>query len=259
MSEELSQEVIVETGEQVQAPQYSDVEQAAIEKGWRPKEDYTGDPTKWRSAETFLALDEPLKRIESQSKELKKVREALEALSSHHKKVKEVEYNRALKHLQDARKEAFRNGETEQAFQIEERIEELKTEKENIIVPDVPQEPTIAPEFQEWVEANSWYQTSKTMRAAADAIGIELHSQGLTSKQVLKQVEEEIKKEFPHKFQNPKTTKPNTVEASSRGSPRQSESIDLSPDERKIMESIVRTGIMTKEQYLKELKATKGT
>lgn len=261
MNEELNQEVVVTEGEQTpSAPQYTEIEQAAIDKGWRPKEEYTGDPAKWRSAETFLALDEPLKRIESQSKELKRVREALEALTTHHKRVKESEYNRALKQLQEARKEAFRIGENEQAIQIEERIDELKAEKENIVLPEIKPEveQTVAPEFQAWVEANPWYTTNKAMRAAADAIGIELHNQGLTPKQVLKQVEEEMKREFPNKFQNEKTQKPNTVESSTRGSPRQAESLDMTPEEKRIMDTIVRTGIMTKEQYIKEYKATKG-
>lgn len=246
--------------EQIQTPQYSEIEQAALEKGWRPREEYQGDPAKWRSAEVFMALDEPLKRIESQSKELKRVREALDALATHHKRVKESEYNRALKQLQDARKEAFRNGETDQAFAIEDRIEELKVEKENIVLPEIPQEPeqTIAPEFQAWVEANPWYTKNKAMRAAADAIGIDLHQQGHSPKEVLKLVEQEIKKEFPNKFVNEKAQRPNAVESSSRGSPRAAETIDLDPQDRKIMESIVRTGIMTKEQWLKEFKATKG-
>jgi len=260
MNEEISQEVIIESGEP-SAPQYSEVEQAAIDKGWRPKEEYNGDPAKWRSAETFLALDEPLKRIESQSKELKRVREALDALSTHHKKVKEVEYNRALKQLQEARKEAFRSGETDQAFQIEERIDELKAEKENIVVPELApetQEASVAPEFQAWVDTNPWYQSNKIMRKVADEIGIELHAQGLTPKQVLKRVEEEIKKEFPHKFQNEKTQRVNTVESSTRGSPRETETVSMPPEDKRIMDSIIRTGVMTKEQYLKEYKATKG-
>lgn len=262
MSEELNQEVITENTGASNAPQYTEIEQAAIEKGWRPKEEYTGDPAKWRSAETFLALDEPLKRIESQSKELKRVREALEALSTHHKKVKEVEFNRAIKQLQDARKEAFRVGETDQALQIEDRIEELKSEKENIIAPEIKLDPepeqSIAPEFQEWINANPWYLSNKAMRAAADAIGIELHKQGLTPKQVLKEVEAEMKREFPNKFQNQKAQRENVVESSTRGSPRQAEVLDMTPEEKRIMDTIVRTGIMSKEQYIKEYKATKG-
>ena len=258
MTEEVIQTEVVQ--ETIQTPQYSEVEQAAIEKGWRPKEEYQGDPAKWRSAETFLALDEPLKRIESQSKELKRVREALDALATHHKRVKESEYARALKQLQEARKEAFKIGETDQAFAIEDRIEELKAEKENIVLPDLPKEPeqTIAPEFQAWVDQNSWYASNKAMRAAADAIGIELHQQGHSPKEVLKLVEQEIRKEFPNKFINEKAQRPNAVESSSRGSPRNTESFDLAPQDRKIMEAIVRTGVMTKEEWMKEFKSTKG-
>lgn len=251
----------VEVQEQAPAPQYTEIEQAAIERGWKPKDEYHGDPAKWRSAEVFVALDEPLKRIEAQSKELKRVREALDALGTHHKRVKEAEYNRALKQLQEARKEAFKIGETDQAFAIEDRIEELKVEKENIILPDLPKEPEqqpIAPEFQAWVDSNSWYVSNKAMRAAADAIGIDLHQQGHSPKEVLKLVEQEIRKEFPNKFTNERSHRPNAVESTSRGSPRQSETMNLTAEEKKIMDTILRTGIMTKDEYMAGLKSVKG-
>lgn len=258
MTDEVITEVVEQTPEP-QTPQYTEVEQAAIERGWKPKDQYAGDPARWRSAEVFVALDEPLKRIESQSKELKRVREALEALHVHHKKVKESEYTRALKDLQEARKEAFRVGETDQAFAIEDRIEQLKTEKENIVLPDLPQaEQQIAPEFQAWVESNTWYAKNEVMRAAADAIGIRLHGEGFTPKQVLKQVEEEIKKEFPNKFVNEKAQRPNAVEGSSRANTRSTETFDLSQDEVKIMQKIVNSGVMSKEDYIKELKKTRA-
>lgn len=259
MSEELNQEVVVETpaeNTEVQQPQYTEQEQLALEKGWKPKSEYTGDPSKWRSAETFLALDEPLKRIESQSKELRRVREALEALHTHHKRVKESEYDRALKTLQEARKTAFRDGETEQAFAIEDRIEELKSERENIVIPELPlDEPQVAPEFLAWTESNSWYTADKKMRAVADVIGLELHSQGVPPAEVLKRVAVEIRKEFPHKFQNEKTARPNAVESSTRSPGKSTDTFQISDEDRRIMRKIVSTGVMTEAEYIKELKA----
>ena len=250
-----------EENQENQEPQYTEIELAAIEKGWKPKDQYNGDPDKWRSAEVFVALDEPLKRIEAQSKELRKVREALDALSTHHKRVKESEYERALKQLKAARKEAFRQGENEQALAYEERIEELQEEKERIVLPETNLEPeqTIHPEFQAWVDSNPWYVTDRVMRAAADAIGVELHAKGLSPQAVLKQVKEEMHKEFPHKFTNPKTQRPNAVESSSRTQARQPESVKMSEEDRKMMRKIVASGVMTEAEYLKEYQAvTKG-
>jgi len=251
-------------GEQKQEEnQYSDVEQLALEKGWKPKEEYQGDPTRWRTAETFLALEEPLKRIEQQSKELKAVRAALEAFKEHHTKVKETEFNRAVKALQDTRKKAMIEGDAETALALEERIEEVKAEKQAVLDDarkTAVQETTaeLHPEFQEWLSRNNWYGTNKAMRVVADRLGLEYHADGLSQREVLKRVEEEIKKEFPHRFQNDKTKRAMAVEPTSRsGKPAGSSSFELDETEREIMRKIVRSGAMTEKEYIAELKRVK--
>lgn len=252
----------IESAEGTQ-PQYSDVEKQAMEKGWKPKEEYQGDPERWRSAETFLALEEPLKRIEQQSKELKAVRAALEAFKDHHTKVKETEYNRALKSLQDARKKAMIEGDTETALALEEKVEEVKAEKEQIIAEGrrpVPQaEQGYNPEFQSWLNKNSWYESNKAMRAVADKIGLDYHNEGKSPSEVLRLVEQEIRNEFPHKFQNDKAKRPMSVEPSGRsGNPSGAESFTLTETERDVMRKFVRNGVMTEKEYIAELKRVKG-
>ena len=83
MSNEVEQEVQVATAEQTeeQQKQTPTTEDLAKEKGWRPKDYYHGDPSNWRSAEVFLALEEPIKKIESLAKELKEQKKQIEMLS----------------------------------------------------------------------------------------------------------------------------------------------------------------------------------
>lgn len=264
MSEETQggQEGTGSENQQSQEPQYSDVEKQAMELGWKPKEEYHGDPGRWRSAETFLALDEPLKRIEQQSKELKAVRAALEAFKDHHTKVKETEYNRALKSLQDARRKAMIEGDTETALALEEKVDEVKAEKEAVIAEGKRPVPQVQegynPEFQAWVNRNGWYESNKAMRAAADKIGLDLHNEGKSPSEVLKLVEMEIKKEFPHKFTNERGQRPAAVESSVRSGKTGNDSFSMDESEREIMRKIVRSGVMTEKEYIAELKRVKG-
>ena len=66
-----------------------------------------------------------------------------------------------------------------------------------------------------------------------------------------------MKETFKDKFQNPNRNKPNSVEGAS--TPRAGkESFQMSEDERKVMNTFVRTGIMTKEAYIEELKKMRG-
>ena len=260
MTEEVQQE---EGGSQEQQQvEYSDVEKQALEKGWKPKEEYQGDPGKWRSAEVFVALEEPLKRIEHQSKELKAVRAALEAFKEHHTKVKETEYDRALKSLQDARRTAMREGDTEQALLLEDKVEEIKAEKAQVVaegkkpIPEVQE--SIHPEFKEWLNHNGWYETSKAMRAVADKLGLEYQAEGLSPREVLKRVEADIRKEFPHKFENGNKNRAMGVEPPSRGGRTGKDDFALDDTEREIMRKIVRSGAMTEKEYIAELKRVKG-
>jgi hypothetical protein len=171
--------------EGTQEPDYSPVQLKAIEQGWIPKEEFDGDEESFIDAAEFVRRGELFRKIETQSKELKAVRQAIEALKVHHSKVKESEYQRALKTLQDARKQAFVDGEHERAFALEERIDEIKAEKDQIVreaeTPAV-EDVGYTPEFQSWVDRNSWYESNKVMRKAADAIGMELHQEGHTPK-----------------------------------------------------------------------------
>lgn len=254
MTEDVKQEI-------VEPVQLSPVEQAAVEKGWKPKEEYVGDPERWRSAEVFLALDEPLKRIEHQSKEMKQLRAALEAFKEHHTKVEASAFDRALKQLQTERAAAREAEDHVKADAIADQIDEVKEQKRALQAesqkPVVPEPQGPAPEFVEWQQKNSWYNSDKAMTAVADSYGRELHAQGFTPAQVLKRVADHVKEEFPNKFKKPAADRPSPVEGGSRSGSGSNVSVQLNDTELEIMRKIVRTGAMTEAQYKAELKRVK--
>ncbi len=260
MSEELDNVGGTEPQEQIQEKQYSAVEQKAMEQGWRPKEEFEGDPDAFIDAPEFVRRGELFSKIEHQSKELKAVKAALDALKTHHSRVKEVEYDRALKALQNARKQALVEGETERFLELEQRIEEVKEEKEEFDkeLKAVQAEPVrdINPEFTAWMDKNPWYDSNKAMRAYADKLGVELAQEGHNPSQVLQMVEREVKKEFAHKFQNQKAVRPQAVEASARSGAKP-DSFQMTDEERTIMRKLVRAGAMSEQEYIAELKKTR--
>jgi hypothetical protein len=93
------------------------------------------------------------------------------------------------------------------------------------------------------------------MQAVADKVGLDMARRGIPQEEVLRKVEETVRQEFPHKFANQKTERPNAVAASSRGGNSVVKStMVLSDDERKIMRKIVSTGVMTEAEYMSQLK-----
>jgi len=238
------------------------VEDLAREKGWRPKEEYNGDSGRWKSAEVFLALDEPIQKIEALAKELKEQKKANQMLLQHHQQVKQSEFKRAYEFLKVQKKEAFERGDVDRILELDEQLDLVKeTQRQQAAVRVAPQPETqeIHPAFKHWVDNNRWYESDPSMREVADALGL-THAQknaNKTPQEVLEFVTAQVKRMYPEKFQNPKRSQGSGVETptSSKG---RTDSLELSEEERTVMNTFVRQGIMSKEDYLKELKAIKG-
>ncbi len=96
------------------------------------------------------------------------------------------------------------------------------------------------------------------MKDFADNEGIRLAQRGLPPAEVLKEVEAQVRKEFPEKFTNPNRSRPGAVEGTTNKGTSSKEVYALSDDERNVMTRLVKSGILTKEQYIADLKAAKG-
>lgn len=255
MTEEVKTEVAQETQSE---REYTSIEVKAIEQGWIPKEEFDGDESEFIDAPEFVRRGELFSKIEKQSKELKAVRQALEAFRVHHTKVKEAEYERALKTLKEAQRQATVEGDHERALTLGDKIEEVRVEKEAVnreAAQTAIQEPEeYNPKFKEWVSRNDWYESNKLMRKTADALGKELYEEGHSPDEVLELVEKEIRKEFKHKFENPARSRPMAVESSTRNPVSKKDDFVMDAGEVEIMRKIVSTGAMTEAQYKAELK-----
>lgn len=246
------------------APEVNPVEQQARAGGWVPKEDYQGDEHKWVDAGEFVRRGPLFEKINDTTREVKELRKALDQLKQHHLAVKEVAFKDALAALKAQKKEAFNEGDPDKIIEIDDKIDALKADQTQLQIQQAREaqaaaQSVVPPEFQEWSNRNSWYNTSKPMRAFADALGVELHSGGMSPSEVLKKVEAQVKAEFPHKFQNPNREKAASVEGTSKGSGKSGSSSrdDLTADERRVMDRFIRTGVMDEATYRAELKKTK--
>lgn len=261
----MDQEVIQENVEQTPAPEVKAdpfVERAQA-MGWRPIEEWDGPEEDFIEAKEFVRRQPLFEKIEHVTKELKNVKSAFDALKQHHTKVKEVEFKRALDQLKAAKRRALTEGETEQALLLEDKIDEINEQKAEFDQ-EIRSQPQVTqdapnPEFVAWTQQNSWYQKDKAMTAFADSLGVELHKQGLSPDEVLRRVTREVKEEFKHKFTNPKRDGPSAVEGGARKGSRSSgdDASGMSEDDVRVMNKIIRSGAMTKEEYLKEYRSLK--
>lgn len=276
----MSEEQVVETSEEVQSvdkqessgeqsqesttTQLTAVEQKALEMGWRPKSEFEGDEDDFIDATEFVRRKPLFEKIDHVGKELRETRKALKALQEHHQKVKEAEYQNALKQLRAEKKQALEEGDADRLIEIDEQIAEAKA-ADVAVRTQIQQEASKPhPNFVAWVQKNQWYQSDVELRSVADQIGTAYAAKNPETNpdDVLKYVEQRIKKLYPENFRNPNRERPSAVEGRTQTQAHEKKDgisdYPLTDEERKVMNTFIRQGIMTKEEYIKDLKAVKG-
>lgn len=254
---------ITNTPEEGTTPQPSPVELKAMEQGWVPQDQWEGDPADWRPAKEFVDRGELFKKIDDLKRDNKALRQGHEELVKHHLQVRQLAYKEALETLRAQKKAALEEGDAAAVVAIDEKIDETKEAIRESNRPVPVSSNQVDEQFSTWVNKNSWYNSEKAMKAFADEVAREAVMGGVTNKEeILEAVEKAVKKEFPHKFENPKRNAPGAVEGGAGARPAQKkDSIesDMSEGERRMMDKILRvTPSLTKEQYLKEYKAVKS-
>ena len=266
MSEELNvqqteQQAHIEQQEQQEQIATDPYESDAREQGWKPKEEYEGDPNKWRPAKEFVERGELFGKIDSLGKELKDTKKALKMLQEHHSKVKETEYNRAVTELKTLQKKHLEEGNSDEYLKTTELLTDLKAEQKarEVMSQQQAAQPQVDPRFVAWQEKNSWYNKDAEMRQFADTLGLGYAqaNPGMEPDDVLEYVSKQIKLAYKDKFENPNRTKPSAVEGSNNATPKKDE-VQLTDDERRVMNTFVRQGVMTKDEYIAQVKAMRG-
>lgn len=251
------EETVVGKEEVPEQEEPSQVEQQATKDGWRPKEEWDGNPDDWKDAKSFVRDGELFKKIEEVKRENKNLRKTVTTLKGHYEKVKETEYARALATLKEQKKEALREGDTDRAVDLDDKIDakraEFDEDKRQEALNQV-EEPQPHPDFQAWVNKNKWYETNGEVKEFADTVGMAYKKQHLNAspKEVLQYVEERVAKGYPELFKNPRKDAPNTVETG-KGPRKAGSKVVLTDMEEAVMKKLVRSGALTEEQYRKDI------
>lgn len=250
----------VETEESVQQAEINTVEDQARDQGWVPKDEFSGEEHKWVEAGEFIRRGELFKKIEQQSRHIKSVDQTLAQFKSHYIKMQDIANKNALDALKAERKEARLEGDFEKVDRLEDQMDEVKAQadrtKQEILatteVPDMPAEVT------QWVERNEWYNKDKPMKAYADTVAMQLADEGITGSALLKEVDVQIRKAFPHKFSNPNRDRVSAVASPSNKGTSRKDAFELTEQEDRVMRNLVGGGHITKEAYIADLKKVKG-
>lgn len=202
----------------------TEVEQAAREMGWRPKEEFRGDSSKWVDAETFVSRGEnfiPILRADREKlrgevaetkaalsetqKALKASQEAIEALQQYHAEDTARQVEKAKKDLVKQLKQARDDGDVEAEVEIQDELTRIRTAQATApapapkppatpAAPAAPVAPAVDPEQAAWLEENTWFKTSPRLRGLAMGVAEELRAKqpGLKGKAFYEAIDVEM-------------------------------------------------------------------
>lgn len=268
-------EVKVEEKKEEVVKEVPEIETKALSMGWRPKEEWNGNDVDFIDATEFVRRKPLFDKIESQKvfydRKIKEVEGTLNSLAQHHQKVKETEYQRAIKDLKEQKRAAMKEGDTIVALELEDKMddltsthqEEIKALKEeqqtNKVVNNGP-----SPEFVVWSKENKWYMSDEEMHDFADGTAAsfvqrsKIKGELITEQDVFKYVDKQVRKAFPEKFSNPNRDRPSAVSSSNVSNNKDTKltaSVKLSAEQEEVARNFAKNGVMTREEYIKELKA----
>lgn len=242
-----------ESGEQAQQPDVA--EQEARLKGWRPKEEYSGDTSKWVDAGEFLKRSDLYHTIGEMRRDLKKRDKEIEAIVNYTKQQTEAAYQRGLQDAHTRLDAAVEAGDKNAVREINKEIVQL--EKQAPVAAQATDE--LPEEVVDFQERNTWFDKDKVLTATAIALAqqfAEEHPRTALAKR-LEMVEEELTKRFPEKFTSrrevPAPVEGAAVPGGASGGKGKYSMSKLNDAEKMVHDQYVRRGIMTSEQYFKSL------
>lgn len=232
-----------------------EVEEKARKMGWTPKEEFRGDPDKWRGAAEFVERGENMlpivrKTVEKQEREIADLKKSIKEFSEYHTKTEQRAYERALKDLKTKQIEAVAAADTATFVEIDKEIAELN--KDISVKPKASDE---HPDYKPWLEKNKWAEDDTELAAYAEGQAVYLRKKGVKVEgaEFLDMVAERVKKEFPDKFSNPRRNSAPSVEGATnlakRGGGRTY--ADLPAEARAACDRAVKNYGIKKEDYVK--------
>lgn len=241
----------------VDEPQYSEEEQQAMAKGWKP-EGVEGKPK--ISAGEFLRNESFFDKIANQNKTINSLESQLNEVIKQHTKIAEIEREKALNELKQAKKEAYENEDFDKVVEIDDKIAEAKSIDTSA---ETKTGTYIDPAFAPWQAQNPWYDQEKDPALFVEAT---MYAQqvaqtlGVEGVPLYEAVKSEMAARHPEKF-GMSSKKTATVEGAARGPrPRAGEKRkftrkDLNETQRRVCDRYVKSGVMTEEEYITDLAA----
>lgn len=255
----------------------SNVEEQARSMGWVDKDEFQGDPDKWRPAEEFLERGKTIlpilterydaleQKFNNVSDKLERTTQNLANFAEFHKGTYKRAYENAKRRIEAKLREAEELGDLDAYKRGRDELDNLEQQQGQLEVSSDGQAAdsnSPPPEFADFQKANPWYGPDVAMTVFTDAMAHQLQGNPNihNNTEFYAELERLAREHFPHKFQKPHTPESGGGEGTGEGSNKGKKNWGDLP--RDVQETYLREFSeipgFTKEQYAKDYFAQEG-
>lgn len=180
------------------APEVDPVEAEARKQGWRPKDEWSGDPDNWKDAKTYVEHGEVKSRIAKIEKDYADRFEKLERSNQKAMERQKKQLEAEIETLKAQRREAIKTGDVETVEQLDAAIDERrKGDDPEAKEPDTPEAKQKA-----WEASNNWFNSDFELRQYAinwSQFNAE-RNPTISFDDNMKALDAEMRRKFPEQF-----------------------------------------------------------
>lgn len=247
-------------------PEASEDEILAASEGWRPKEEFQGDPDKWVDASTFLDRKPFFAKIREQNDAIKRlsaenaaIQELVQNLVQRDVKNATQELHTQRENILERQKQAFESGDYEAFQQTQQELAQLTAPAAaKTATPEAKNATPPPPAFYKtWEKENASWISVPAARAIGDAAALAVMNdtsiQGTPEaklKMALAEARKVVSKVYPQYFSNPRKSAPAAVSTGRQAAAPTNVTHNLSPDAMRMAVNLARAAKVPLNQFL---------
>jgi hypothetical protein len=248
------QETTTDTDDEDDKPPPPDpVDELARGMGWRPKEQFKGDPNLWKPAAEYIKAGADIQR--GLSRDLKELRGTVDVMTRTQGAILQQSIAAEREKLVAKYNKAVEDGNAQESFNVGRAIDNLNGQAQALLAPS-PQVATPPPEAISWVDRNPWFNEDPLARDLALAVAERYAAVGKSAPEQLQAAEREVRKEYPHLFGASSKPPPEVHAPGGRGgsgSKQGSTFADLPQEAKKVAKDMAERGVIPNvEAYAKQ-------
>jgi hypothetical protein len=239
-------------------------EQKARVAGWRPKDEFEGDPMTWVPADEFIARAPLYQKQGKLKREIKELRKTIAQTGEFLNRAQEAAYRKAMADLAKEKKEQIELGNVQEVNRIDEQMRQTAA----AVTPVPPMASDADRAVTVWREDKSWFGKDMEMTQYAVNVYTALGADDAPDIDLaLEEVDRRVREKYGDRLGVTGKKTPAPVEEE-EPTPRRSATVEggtstprtrgftysnLSEAEQKTCDRFVKMGALTREQYVKEI------